>query len=300
MCITEEFIKKTIPIHSDKYAYSKVNYIGSKINVIIVCPVHGEFEQSPNSHLQGRGCPKCGIIKRKNNRTKTTKEFIIEAKIIHENKYDYSLVKYINLKTKVKIICPVHGKFEQTPKSHLLGCGCRRCGRIICGNKLRLETNIFIDKSNEIHSNKYDYSKVKYVNSNHKIIIICPVHGEFTQQPTHHLSGSGCPICCESKGEKIIRLFLEDNNINYMPQHKFSNCKNVLQLPFDFYLPELNTCIEYNGRQHYEPIEYFGGEESLRKQQLNDKIKMEYCYDNNTPLIIIKYNDNILRMLRNI
>jgi len=90
-----------------------------------------------------------------------------------------------------------------------------------------------------------------------------------------------------------ITNFLKNNKINYLPQHKFENCKNINQLSFDFYLPKLNICIEYNGKQHYEPIEFFGGINKFNQQIINDKIKKEYCHNNNIPLIIIKYNENV-------
>lgn len=155
----------------------------------------------------------------------------------------------------------------------------------------------FFEKCKEIHGNKYDYSKTKYINSSTKVTIICPEHGEFEQTPNNHRFGNGCPVCNESKGERKIRLWLEENNINFEPQHKFDDCKNILPLPFDFYLPDYNTCIEYNGLQHYKIVTYFGGNDGFKQRQINDKLKMEYCNNNNIPLLIIKYNDNILKRL---
>ena len=117
--------------------------------------------------------------------------------------------------------------------------------------------------------------------------------------PNNHLNNNGCPRCKESKGEKEIREWLINNKIKYKPQHRFPECKNILTLPFDFYLPEHNTCIEFNGRQHYEPINKWGGIENLKEIQRRDKIKMEYCQNNNIPLIIIKYNDKVIKKLTN-
>jgi hypothetical protein len=88
-------------------------------------------------------------------------------------------------------------------------------------------------------------------------------------------------------------MFLTTNNLKYIKQHRFYDCKDVRALPFDFYLPELNICIEFQGKQHYEPITYFGGLTTFNGQQKRDKIKMEYCFTNNIKLITIKYNDNI-------
>ena len=219
--------------------------------------------------------------------------FILKSKNIHGNKYDYSLVNYVNNKTKVKIICPIHGEFEQIPNGHLSGYGCSKCT-----NKFKLNTTIFIEKSKNIHGDKYDYSLVNYINQRIKIKIICPIHGEFEQQPNKHLKGCGCKKCSESKGERMIRQYLEDNNIEYLPQHKFNNCKYKNELPFDFYLPDYNICIEYNGAQHYKPVKYWGGIDTLNKIKIRDKIKKKYCLYNNIKLITIRYNENILNKLK--
>jgi len=161
-------------------------------------------------------------------------------------------------------------------------------------------TNNFIKKAKITHGNLYDYSKSSCSKFNDKVIIICDKHGEFIQRANCHVvNGYGCPICKQSKGEKEIRNFLINNNINFIPQHTFKNCKNINILPFDFYLPDYNTCIEYNGVQHYEIVNYFGGEKEFKKRISRDKIKKEYCYNNNIPLLIIKYNDNITFQLKN-
>jgi hypothetical protein len=293
---TYTFIQKAKEVHGDKYDYSLVNYLTNKTKVTITCPIHGEFNQTPNSHLKGDGCPKCGLINRGNSKTKTLSQFISEAKEIHGDKYDYSKTIYTKLKSNVIIICPIHGEFEQTPKSHLRGAGCRKCGRQICGDKSRLTTESFIEKANKTHNNFYDYSKTVYINSRTKVQIICPVHGLFEQNAKHHSLGIGCPLCKESKGEKEVREYLEQNNIKFIPQYKFADCKNIKPLPFDFYLPDHNTCIEYNGKQHYILNEFFG-EDSFKLTQKNDKIKMGYCQNNNIPLIVIKYDENVFERL---
>jgi len=125
----------------------------------------------------------------------TTKQFIDRAKKVHGNKYDYSLVQYKNTKTKVKIICPVYGIFEQTPHAHLQGQNCYKCGIIIKNNKLRKSTEQFIIDAKEVHGNKYNYSLVQYKNWSIKVKIICPEHGIFEQTPSNHLQGNGCPKC---------------------------------------------------------------------------------------------------------
>ena len=285
---TEEFIKEATNIHGDKYDYSLSDYKTSKYKIKIICQIHGVFEQTPDSHINAKSnCQKCV-----NNKKSTKEEFIEKAINKHGNKYDYSLVEYTNEKTKVKIICPTHGVFEVKAGNHLRGDKCSSCT-----NNKKLTKEKFIEKAINKHGNKYDYSLVEYRNNSEKIDIICPIHNRFKQIPNNHLNGNGCPLCKESKGERKIRLFLKENNINFIPQYKFNDCKNILSLPFDFYLPEHNICVEYNGRQHYEPIKLWGGINNLIEIKKRDKIKMEYCKNNNIPLIIIKYNSKNLNKL---
>ena len=278
---TEEFIKESKIVHGDKFDYSISEYINKRTKIKYICKEHGIIEQRPDNHTKGNGCYKCF------NNGKSNKEiFIKKSKEIHNNKYDYSLVVYENALKKVKIICKEHGIFEQRPNDHLSGYGC-----IKCSGRYR-KNDEFIINSNVIHDNKYDYSLIKYKNNKTKVKIICPIHGVFEQRPDNHLH-NGCPICKESINEKFIRLYLEENNIKYLAQKSFDDCKNIFKLPFDFYLPDYNTCIEYDGKQHYEPIEYFGGIKTLNKIRNRDKIKNEYCKENNIHLIRIKYNEDI-------
>lgn len=125
--------------------------------------------------------------------------FVSKARLVHGNKYDYSKVEYVNYKTKVCIICPIHGEFWQTPNDHLSKKGCPSCG----GTK-RLTLEEFIAKANDIHNNFYNYSTSAYKNSKTKIEIICPKHGSFFQTPNDHLSGKGCPLCKSEKSRKNL------------------------------------------------------------------------------------------------
>ena len=191
----EEFIKKSILVHGDKYDYSKVYYKLGDTKVIIICKIHGDFEQTPNRHLVGQGCPKCGIILAANKNRKTLEEFIEKSILVHGDKYDYSKVDYKLGDTKVIIICKIHGDFEQTPNSHLIGHGCTNCSHINSAEKRKTTLEEFIDRSNIKHNNKYDYSKSIYINGTIKIKIICKIHGDFEQVPDSHLAGHGCPNC---------------------------------------------------------------------------------------------------------
>jgi very-short-patch-repair endonuclease len=341
-----EFIIKSNIIHNNKYNYSFVEYINSKNKVKIICPIHGEFEQSPCRHVNlKQGCPKCGRTKKLTNI-----EFIERAINIHKNIYDYSLVEYKNFKTKVNIICKKHGVFKQSPNAHLNGSICPKCsldksrkfdrflnisktkygdkydyslttykrcdeevkiicpkhgifeqrpdyhlkrGCPICEGNMKVNTEQIKIIFNEIHDNEFDYSLVEYKGDKIKVKIICPKHGVFEQTPSYHKIGSGCPICNESSGEKNIRKFLKFHKINFKPQKKFYDCRDIHNLIYDFYLPDKNICIEYNGEQHYNVNVFFGGIKRLKDQQKKDKIKEEYCKNNGIKLIKIKYDDKI-------
>lgn len=276
------FIKKAIILHGNKFDYSLVKYVNKRTKVKIICPKHGIFEQTPFGHLNSSGCKKCNsAIKQYNQK----RDFIEKSKEIHNNKYDYSLVEYINNYTKVKIICSEHGVFEQRPDIHVSGHGCFKCNKY--------SKKEFIEKSNKIHYNKFDYSMIEYINTTTKIKIICPKHGIFEQIPKSHLNGIGCSSCNCSKGETNIMEILKKYNIKFNTQKTFKECKLKSLLRFDFYLPEHNICIEYDGIQHFEAVEYFGGEEGLKNTQLRDTIKNEYCINNNIEILRIKYNENI-------
>lgn len=207
--------------------------------------------------------------------------FVKRSQEIHGDKYDYSLTNYVSAHKKVKIICKQHGVFEQKAWNHLHNDGCP-----ICYGTKKYTKEEFIEKSNKTHLNKYDYSLVDYVNNSTKVKIICNQHGIFEQSPSSHvLQRHGCPSCNISKGEIFIQNFLSEKNILFYKQHTFSDCKNIRLLPFDFYLPDKNTCIEYDGEQHYKPIVRFNGEIGFQKTQMRDKIKNEYCKLNNIKLI---------------
>ena len=200
---TEEFIARAKEVHGDKYDYSKAEYKGADTKVCIICPIHGEFWQTPYNHtMKKQGCPSCS-----GNSKKTTEEFITEAKAIHGDKYDYSKVVYKNAKTKVIIICPLHGEFKQTPYDHIKSKnGCPKCaGKGVTTEEL-------IDRANKMHNNKYDYSKVEWdnVKKHKKVTIICPIHGEFQQDFYSHLSGCRCLKCQKTEQADKQRMTKEE------------------------------------------------------------------------------------------
>ena len=298
---TKEFIIEAIEVHGDKYLYDNVIYKTNHDKIEVICKEHGLFYVRPNDHLSKKsGCPICA------GKNKTTEEFILKAKKIHGDKFTYNKSIYSSVDTDIIITCPTHGEFKQTPYTHLKGHGCKKCSCKTMGLKYRLNNEIFIDKAKKIHGDKFSYEKVNYETTNSKIIIKCPIHGYFTQTPSSHLNGRGCPICKESKGEKRIRMWLSDNKINFIAQYKFNNCTNPKtkrKLPFDFYLPEFNACIEFQGKQHFS-TKYggFGASKentliNFEKLKYNDKIKSDFCFNNKIELIEISYLDKVEDML---
>ena len=188
-------------------------------------------------------------------------------------------------------ICKKHGIFNQQPNNHLSGQGC-----VLCRNEnITLTLEEFIEKSQLVHGDRYDYSSTEYINNITKVKIICKKHGTFNQVPYNHYSNSqGCPKCRLSKGELMIERYLIENNISYESQKRFSGCVNKKTLPFDFYLPDLNMCIEFDGKQHFESVGFWGGDDGLKYRQFNDSIKTGYCDDNDIRLVRISYADDIL------
>lgn len=279
----EEFIEDARKVWGYKYDYSLVDYKGSYVEVPIIYK-NEVYYQKPTQHLSGYKCESQNI--------KNTEDFIKKCRERHGDKYDYSLVEYNGIENKIKI------KYNdivyyQKAGAHLYSSG-------LVENIVKKRTiDEFKEVSIYVHDNKYSYDKSVYVNNSTKLIITCPIHGDFEQRPVSHLQGFGCNSCSESNGEKIISKYLDKNNISYYRQHKFENCRNTKSLPFDFYIPTIRTCIEFDGIQHYQPVSYFGGVESYEKLKINDKIKNDYCEDNYISLIRIRYDqiDNINKIL---
>lgn len=272
---TDAFIKNANIIHNNKYTYEKCNYINSRTKVTITCPIHGDFEQTPSTHIQGSICKQCSI-----ENTKTTIEnFITIANKIHQNKYDYSLSNYINAVTKIKIICKIHGVFFQTPHSHISSeSGCPKCGNSI---KSRTQED-FIKESNIVHNYKYDYSSLKYINCRNKVKIICPEHGEFEQLPQSHLKGNGCKKCgTEYSGHSITDWI-----------HRCNKKKNKFPLLY------IINC--FNKNENFIKI---GITSNTIKRRYGDKIAMPYNFSilytfRSTPEDIFKKEKMIFKQFK--
>ncbi|MCD8208271.1 MAG: hypothetical protein LUD72_10075 [Bacteroidales bacterium] len=229
----DEFKEKATEVHKGLYDYSNVVYRGVDKKVEIICPLHGSFLQRPMNHLKGQGCPICGKIKRPIPRRKPLEVFIREARAVHNDKYGYDQVKYVNTNTYVGIICPDHGLFRQTPKNHLNGHGCPYCAG---KNKT---SDMLIEEFKSVHGDRYDYSDVKYSGAKDKVRIICKEHGVFYQTPNDHLMGKGCPKCVgqQKSEDDIISAFRRVHGDRYdYSKMRYVNAKTKITI----------GCIKHN------------------------------------------------------
>lgn len=194
-----KYIEKANKIHNNKYDYSNVEYVNMKTKVKIICPIHGEFQQTLDLHLNSKcGCPKCAI--RLQQQPKNIVTVLAEANKIHNNYYSYNENTYLNSTTKFEIFCPKHGSFWQSPSQHIKRKqGCPSCKGIKTSIRCKKSKYIFTQEANKVHNNKYDYTLSEYINSHTKTKIICKEHGEFSQRPSSHLTGNGCKLCALDK-----------------------------------------------------------------------------------------------------
>ena len=215
-------------MHGDRYDYSKVVYVRSKDKVIITCKEHGDFEQTPVSHLRGRGCAKCA-----GTYAYSTQEWIQEAIVVHGDRYNYGRAVYAHSQEKVIIACKTHGDFEQRPAEHLIGKGCAKCalGSTAAKNKQKAK-NSFIEKARAVHGGRYGYDRVVYVMHNDKVIITCAKHGDFEQIPNSHLNGNGCAKCgfeevAEKRSEESKNSFIERSRAVHGERYGYSKAVYV-------------------------------------------------------------------------
>ena len=242
---TESIIQRFINKRGDEYDYSHVIYKNMHTKVAIGCKIHGIFYQTPHNHLKGQGCPECSKKKVADGRRMPKEEFIRRAKEKHGNKYDYSKVEYINNRTKVCIICPIHGEFWQTPDEHLRY-GCKKCSvEYIARKRIENSAKTFEQRAGEIHNFKYIYEKDTYKGNDNLITAYCPIHGKFTQIAHYHLQGYGCPKCGIRKSENEDKIcdFITSLGIKTEKHNRTIIKPNEI----DILIPEKNIGIEYDG-----------------------------------------------------
>ena len=269
---------------------TQVSYGSSKKVWWKCCTCNYEWESLISSRSRGTGCPICGIRQNTEKRTKSHNQYIKDVQQINPN--IVVIEKYVNSQTPILHKCKIDGhEWYARPMNILKGRGCPKCTKHI--HKTQKQ---YITEVSEINPDIIVLGQ--YINTNTKILHQCKIDNyKWEVKPTHILSGHGCPMCNRSIGEKDIEKYLHNQNIIFVPQYIFDDCRNIRPLPFDFYLPDYNMCIEYDGIQHFEPVDAFGGQESLKKQQLNDEIKTQYCKNHNIKLLRINYKQNIYNEL---
>lgn len=220
----------------------------------------------------------------------TTIDFVNEAIKVHGETYSYERSVYIKAKEKLCIVCNVHGEFYQSPNKHIGSkTGCPKCS----GKATKTTTGV-IEEARQVHNDKYDYSLLEYKNTYSPLHIICNTHGDFRMHYRSHVAlKRGCPRCRtkQSKGESVVDKVLTKLGISFIREKRFTDCKASYPLPFDFFLPAYNTCVEYDGIQHFEVINYFGGKVGFEDRQQRDMIKTDYCKLNKIQLIRIPYTE---------
>lgn len=268
-------------------------YINSQTKLLHRCLVDGyEWEATPSHIILGTGCPKCaGIL------NKTHSEYIKELYIINPN--IEAIDEYINACTPILHKCKKHNViWKAYPTNLLKGQGCCKCLREKIHIKNSMTNEQYVKKLQVINHNII--SLEKYINSRTPILHKCLKDNyKWKASPNSILSGTGCPKCNESHGERQIGLWLDKKTIKYEKEKRFNDCKSKKTLPFDFYLPDYNIAIEYDGGQHFKPIKHFGGDKAFEYTVKHDQIKNEYCKNNDIPLLRIPYYKNVEEELNN-
>lgn len=268
---TKLFIEKARAVHGDRYGYDRVVYVRARDKVAITCKKHGDFGQTPDNHLSGSGCAKCGfeeVAAKKKQKAKDS--FIEKARAAHGDRYGYEHVVYVRNRDKVVITCAKHDDFEQSPDHHLRGQGCPKCGLEASAEKLSQEAkDSFIEKARAVHGDLYDYTNVEYVNAKTKVSIACANHGAFGQTPNDHLNGKGCPSC-PKRFDQPTNLYLMHNGLGKVKVgFSIDICLRLSQLnrdaPFkaelleSWTLTDTPTALKIESKVHRKLVKYHAG-----------------------------------------
>lgn len=320
----QKFIQSARKIHNDWYDYSKVDYISSSDKVCIICPTHGEFWQTPNSHLCGSGCPNCtqrnGVRKERTkylDKQSTLEQIKTKCSSRSKNGIFQEFVKFIDEDnwregaTRMILRCPIHGEYEVSVRDYLefRSYGCERCGHRRTDDKVIESFLSLIDACNKLYGeNHLDFSKAKYKDENTKLEVIChekfedgTEHGSFFIKPKILRKGSGCPFCNKnhhrSRGEQRVLNFLQSSGLKFTAQFPVDlgiRVKNTSKVFIDFQviLDNRTIWIEYNGEQHYYYSNRFFPEYQEYEDQLfRDEMVKEYAKDHNIDLLVISHKD---------
>ncbi len=284
---TDEFIERAIAVHGERYNYDSAVYRGVKHPVEIECKLHGVFSQVASTHLAGSGCRSCALFSAKEKRSLSFADFVSRSTSAHGGKYIYHESTGFHSKEKVRITCPIHGEFSQQADNHMRGRGCSECANSVKSEKKMIDPGDFFSRCNDVHIGRYAYDCSSYTGTLENIDIRCPVHGIFTQNAGHHLRGVGCPRCSnQSTGEREIARCLQSLGVEFECQAKFAGLKRCR---YDFFIRSRSLLIEYDGVQHFSPVDRFGGEERLRSVKRSDERKNRWAWENGYMLMRIPY-----------
>lgn len=289
----EDFTKKARKVYGDRYDLTAVNFTTMNAKINLVCATHGPFTQRASHFLNGISCGKCGRDEGGKKRRLELAQFLAKIPESQKQKYDLLRVQYQSYENQITIVCRKHGEFPILPGDFIRGRGCRKCWYETYADNKRLDTEAFIQRARATHGDLYDYSQVVYIDYLTEVIIVCLQHGKFDKKPDYHIQGAGCPSCHASRGEEVIKRILDDNMLEYIRQKTFPKCKYKRLLKFDFYLPDLEVLIEFDGKQHDGAIEYFGGETALEETRKKDQIKDNFAAKTGRIMWRIKHNENI-------
>lgn len=273
-------------------------YINTHTAILHHCLIHDVFwKTTPSRVLSGAGCEKCKKEKFRNTRCKTHEEYVEEVEVRNPNVV--VIGEYVDAKTQIDFYCKKHNVcWSAYPDNVLRGCGCHKCSKEKIGAKNRKTHDRYVQDLKIVNQNIEVLEE--YIDAETPILHRCKIDGHmWSARPGNILFGKGCPKCNESRGEKEIYKWLYNHHISYIRQKTFDDCRDQRPLPFDFYLPDYNICIEYDGEQHFRPVELFGGEEGFNKRMYHDEIKNQYCSNNKIHLLRIPYYSNIEEELNN-
>jgi len=279
----EEYIEALGKVHGDKYDLSLVNFTGTRHRVIGICEKHGEFTLRADHFLSGGNCPQCARLATIEKTRSNTEEFKEKVKAVHGDKYNFDKSVYTGSQDEITVTCSKHGDFKSIPSRLLLGNGCYSCSSEtanITKKKIKEESaetrfDSFVTRAIKIHGNKFKYHFKDFVDMKTKTRITCNKHGDFWQAPSSHIQDIGCPSCNESKGEKAVDEILGKLNLERIREYKIPEVKKQYnkEYEYDFCLPKYKVLIEFHGRQHYEPVDIFGGQDGYEILIKNDFAK---------------------------
>lgn len=272
--LTYEYVKEYI--ENEGYKILSNEYVNNRSKLEIMCPHGHVFLVKFNNFKNGSRCPVCyGHIKHSYDEVKN---------IFESNGYKLLSDEYVNKDEKLEIMCPDGHIYFTSLNVFKRGFRCPQCS-----GKAK-HTLEFIRE----YLNKYGYEllSTEYINANTSISMKCPEGHVFKMRFGEFKNNNRrCPVCSSSSGALETASILDKLNIKYIREFKFDDCKFKAQLPFDFYLPDFNVLIEFDGGQHYKIIKHFGGFDGFVDRKIRDTIKNIYCKDNNIKLIRIPYWD---------